>query len=606
VRDSTGTAVVGAASIEGTIVAADTSNSPIRRAMITLSGGGARGGGGGRGGRVTVSDDAGAFRFTQLPAGRYTIGASKPGWVATQYGAMRPGRGTGVTINLADGQQLAAVNMKMTHGAALTGTLFGDGKFLPQNVQLRAYSVQTIDGERRLSGQTGTVTYDERGVYRIYGLPPGDYVIGATFPSMGVDLRMATEEELLWAEQLLKRPPSITPTVTTSAPTSPDDPPPPPQGSRVGYAPVYYPGTLDPSQSDTITVHAAEERKGLDFPLRLLPTARIRGTVIDPDGRLLQNAQVVLGRTSKFAGLAGADPNETEVDARNGVYTLTDVAPGDYLLLARATVRAPAGPPGLPSMSAPGSPPRPPATDAVVWASVDVHVDGHDVSDQDLHLRPAMTVSGRLAFEDAPPPTSIERASVSLNPRPVGVSTPFGPPGAGVNADGTFAVTGVTPGRYAMTASSGPGAQSWSLKSVVVGGRDVTDSSLDVAPDQSVQGVVVTLTGLSTEVAGQLLDASGKPSADEFILIFTTNKTRWSIQSRWVARGRPDTDGHWRIANLPPGDYFVCALADLDPNDLNDPAFLEQIAASSFTITLGPGEKRTMDLKVGGRLDPRR
>jgi hypothetical protein len=609
-RDAAGTIVVGTASIAGVIVAADPAAPPIRRATITLNGGGGRAGGLGRGGRVTVSDDAGAFQFAALPEGRYTITAAKAGWVTTQYGATRPGRGGGVTINLADGQQLSSVRMKMTHGAAITGTLFADGRLLPQSVQMRALPVQTIDGDRRLSGQTGNATYDERGVYRIYGLPPGDYLIGAAFPSMGIDLRVATEEELLWAQQLLKRPPASSPIATastTNAAASPDDTAPPAPGGRVGYAPVYYPGTLDPAQAEIVTIHAAEERRNVDFPLRLLPTAAIKGTVFDPQGVTLQNAQVMITRTSRVTGADSSD----QAQMRNGVYVFPEVSPGEYTIIVRAMARGSmvggpgAPPPPPPPPGPPGSPsPQGPQAPTVLWASVDVHVDGRDISDQDLRLQPGMTISGRIVFEDGTPPAAAEHASLGLNVLPSGGNNPFGTPGATVNPDGTFVIAGVTPGRYAIHAGaagagSGPGVLNWNLKSVVIAGRDVTDSGFEVPPNQNLSAVTVSLTALSTEISGTLVDATGRPSADDYIVIFTANRTLWRPDSRWATRARPDSDGHWRIASLPPGNYYVCALTDLDPSDLSDPAFLAEIAPASFTIALAPGEKKTLDLKVG-------
>jgi hypothetical protein len=53
---------------------------------------------------------------------------------------------------------------------------------------------------------------------------------------------------------------------------------------------------------------------------------------------------------------------------------------------------------------------------------------------------------------------------------------------------------------------------------------------------------------------------------------------------------------------LPAGDYYVCALTDLDPSDLYDPAFLDQLAPVSFKITLADGEKKVQNLKLGGSL----
>jgi hypothetical protein len=67
-----------------------------------------------------------------------------------------------------------------------------------------------------------------------------------------------------------------------------------------------------------------------------------------------------------------------------------------------------------------------------------------------------------------------------------------------------------------------------------------------------------------------------------------------------VQQARPSTDGKYKLTGLPAGEYYVSAVTDLDPNDLADPVFLEQLAATSFKITLGDGEKKTTDLKLSG------
>ena len=52
----------------------------------------------------------------------------------------------------------------------------------------------------------------------------------------------------------------------------------------------------------------------------------------------------------------------------------------------------------------------------------------------------------------------------------------------------------------------------------------------------------------------------------------------------------PASDGTYKITGLPAGEYYVCALTDLDPNDLYDSAFLDQLVAGAFKITLAAGE----------------
>jgi hypothetical protein len=62
---------------------------------------------------------------------------------------------------------------------------------------------------------------------------------------------------------------------------------------------------------------------------------------------------------------------------------------------------------------------------------------------------------------------------------------------------------------------------------------------------------------------------------------------------------RPATDGGYRAADLPPGDYFVAAVRRAAPDAWLDPAFLERLVATAVRVTVGDGAPGTVDLRVG-------
>src|SRR5262245_46210560 len=81
----------GTGRISGVVRSADDARTPIRRAVVTVTGAVPA--------RSVVSDDAGRFTFERLPAGSFTITARKAAYLAAPYGARRPGR-TGVPVAL--------------------------------------------------------------------------------------------------------------------------------------------------------------------------------------------------------------------------------------------------------------------------------------------------------------------------------------------------------------------------------------------------------------------------------------------------------------------------------------------------------------------------
>ena len=73
----------GTGSLGGTIL--DTDKNPVARATVAIAGDMPLS-------RTGITDAAGRFLFTDLPAGRFTVTAEKGGYPSVSYGATRPNR----------------------------------------------------------------------------------------------------------------------------------------------------------------------------------------------------------------------------------------------------------------------------------------------------------------------------------------------------------------------------------------------------------------------------------------------------------------------------------------------------------------------------------
>jgi protocatechuate 3,4-dioxygenase beta subunit len=610
-RDVIAKPTTGTATIAGTVVTDEQNSRPIRRVTVLLS----IPGNAPSVPRVTATDDAGRFVFTRLPAGNYSAPrATRLGYVPVTYGEKRTG-GIGTPITLAEGQQFM-IAMKMLRGAVITGTVFDEGNRPAAQTSVRATQVRLVDGERTpVSSFNGTGgTTDDRGVYRIYGLPPGEYVVSAT-PRLQVsgDVRPITEDEIKWARQQLQ-PAGASPTAG-AAPAGASVMPPKP-GQAVAYTPVYYSGTTDAAAATLVTVTAGQERSGVDFGVQFVSTARISGTVVDQNGQPPSSAQINLVSRADSSMVMG-DPffmldtmmmmRPTVVD---GHFSLAGVRPGQYTLTARAAPRA--GGPGSPAPApAPangaGRGALPPAL--TLWASTDVSVDGTDQSDIALRLQPGMTISGRIAFDGSvlQPPADLAKVTIRLTaaPNPSGVTVSVNVPSAPASADGTFKLEGVTPGRYFLSASAPaatpvPGS-SWIVRSAMVGDVNAADRPFEVRPDEDIASAIISFTDKTAEISGTLQDAAGHPTPEFSIFLFPVDKAQWSQRSRRLRQPvRATTDGKFKFTNLLPGEYYMAALSDFEPNDYTKPAFLEQVTLSAIKITIAEGEKKVQDLKIAG------
>jgi len=155
------TARTGSGSISGVVVDGVT-GAPVRRVTVVAS----DQSGAINAQRVSVTEDDGRFVFRGLPAGRFVILGTKPTYLPTAYGVIKPMRPgstpTGTAIALADGQQFTDATLRITRGCVVTGVVRGtDGQPVRGATIAIAYATRApMTGDRVLSTlQTnGTVT----------------------------------------------------------------------------------------------------------------------------------------------------------------------------------------------------------------------------------------------------------------------------------------------------------------------------------------------------------------------------------------------------------------------------------------------------------------
>jgi hypothetical protein len=593
-------AAIGTATVAGTVTMAGTTQ-PARNVRVNLSGAELRGG------RSVITDDQGRFLFTALPAGRFSLSATKPGYVSVTYGQVRPGR-PGTPIQLADGQKFEA-GLQIPRGSVITGMVLDEhGEPAPQT-QVRVMRVVVQNGRRTLQVSNISMT-DDRGIYRAYNLLPGDYVVCATprnvnnpRPGGWVEVealqqsyeaaaRVNAEQARVIGERLAA--------VRTAMPQGDETAPP-------GYAPVCYPGSVAASAASAVTLNISEERPGIDFQLQLAPLARVEGTVVNSTGAQIRDVTVSLVDMQQLGFSMGNISARADSEGR---FRLLNVPPGQYRAVARTTI-APAPPPGQGPAAAQAQATRQMAVQAgrgrggqqemraepiTVWGAADVTVDGRLVSNLLLSLQRGISVTGQVAFEGSTtPPADLTRMRVTMSPTE---PSPFGgATAARVDASGRFTIPSVAPGLYRLTAT---GAGGWSTASAVIGGQDALDFPFEVKGTENLSGAVITLSDLQTELSGVVTDERNQPTAAYSLVAFPADPRYWTASSRRVQTTRPATDGRYTFRNLPPGEYLLAPVYDVEPGSTSDPAYLQQLEAASLRVRLQPGEKKAQDMRVGG------
>ena len=505
--------------------------------------------------RITTTDAEGRFAFATLPADRYLVAASKQPYLGAIAGARRPAR-PGTPVVVATGQTVEGVSIRLPMGAAISGTIAGDRGQPPGRIEVGLQQWRNQGGERVLTmARVISVSPEDGGRYRFYGLPPGEYVVVANWTDPGrAGRQLATAD----VDAALKgAPPAVDPTPASAAP------------------PVYFPGTLRAADSVPIVVAAGDDRQGVDFHFENAPPGRIEGSVSTTDGSSTTGVIVEISTsprspTARFSSL-GIGPD--------GNFGVSGMAPGSYLAIARG---------------------RGPTTGQ--FAAATVEVAGRDVARVVLTMRPALTLTGRLIFDGASAPSVTGRRvpiqALTSNTGNVAASL--------TDAAGVFSIQPVLPGRYLIGGPLSFGASldsvTWTLQSVTADGKDITDLPLDIV-DTAPKEIVVTYGDRYQELSGRLSNSSGAAVPDFAVIAFPANKAYWIAGSRRIVTARPGTNGEFvlsgpGLATLPAGDYLIAAVTDIDRNEQYDPAFLATLVASAVPVTLAPGGKTVQNLQI--------
>src|SRR6185369_7281852 len=116
-----------------------------------------------------------------LPPGRYSLVVDKAAYVKTYFGSKRPGQPPGTPVAVVAGQPAPAVTIKVLRGGVIAGTVRDWVGSPVASSQVTVKESILTNGRRRLVDVTNLrasqATTDDKGRYRFYGLPPGEYTV---------------------------------------------------------------------------------------------------------------------------------------------------------------------------------------------------------------------------------------------------------------------------------------------------------------------------------------------------------------------------------------------------------------------------------------------
>jgi hypothetical protein len=493
---------------------------------------------------ATISDNDGRYEFADLRPGRYRITATDMGFRTVEFGQRLP-TGRGGLITVAAGAVVDRVDLSIPRGSAIAGRIVDEYGDPVQNANIRVERVGWSGGRRRLLSANGIASRqtDDRGRFRISGLLPGRYVVGA----------VVGEAVPGWE--------------TADMP---------------GYLRTYFPGTAAAAGAQLVEITGGADALDADFALVHGRAATISGRVLTAAGELFEGA-VALIQSARSGAIA--TPVVRQRTRTGGTFEFARLPAGEYVIQT-ATSRE--------GRSVEGE-----------FGMLFVAVDGADATGLVIRMSVGSSITGRITFEGAAPPEETDAFDLSAEPAEIDLASLADNPTARAEVldDWTWRMGGLHGPRRLRVAGTPPG---WTLARIIASGVDVTDAVLPFGTrDQSLGDLEVVLTDRITEIAGAVVDDRGHPSLDATVVAFVDDSASWYAHTRFVKIADPGTDGTFAVRGLPAGSYLVAAINGTDVanigEELDNPGFLESLVAGATRVTLSEGQRVSLALRLLAR-----
>jgi hypothetical protein len=507
---------------------------------------------------TTLADAKGRFYFRNVPLGEIVVTAEKVGYFNGGYGQRRAS-GMPLPFSLPFGQAIPNMRIELYRGGVITGSILDAAGEPAVGIRVVALRRQFLGGEWKYGAADGADT-DDRGVYRIFGLMPGEYLI--TVPSADI---------------------------TVPAGRSPPVPTPLDEDSPASTFPtMFYAGTEQRLLSQSIVLRSGDVRYAADFTLPLIRTHRVVG-------RLTGESSAVANQRIRIvpldAGWESPDAIAETESTENGAFAFDRLPRGQYQLLA-GNVDASIRNATPPISTAEGVPVEP----VQFCARVGLVVQDEDLDMGGIEMQATPRLTGDILFErvmagpDTPLPPS--RVAIVIEPAESGLSR-----SATLYATGNrpFTISNLIPGDYFIRVDSLP--RGWFVKSITSGSTDGLNAPITIAGDE--MHATITLTTRGTEVIGTVRDSRMQLAAGAAIIIVPAvpaSGPAW-LPSR-TRETRASSSGVFTVRGLPPGEYLVLAIDDAAAEGWQDPRRLAALRPQATRFRLKDAETVSLVLTI--------
>jgi len=469
--------------------------------------------------RSARTDENGRFRFTGVAAGRYSVHGFAPGYASTEdksHSALEK------SLNIAEGEKVENIDIEIRRGGVISGRIT-DSQGHPvieetitlskrnRNNQPENYFTYTRSNNMYLT--------DDRGVYRIYGLPEGRYLVSVGYAQTRGSNRITS--------------------------------------SRTIYPRVFYPSVISESEAKAIEVSEGSEATNVDITISDPKETRdISGRVVDAGtGKPVPDVEVDISAISsdgRGMGISNGDKVQSESD---GAFRMFGVMPGKYQLLV---------------------PGRNENRGYVSDELMIIDISEADATGIELKVRRGTaSISGVVIIEGTNDPKVLAKLSQINVEADVGFAdqsiwSNVSSPPIEVNADGSFRISGLHVGKAKIEVSSPSDMRGIKVARIERNGTPAHEG-IEIGAGEHVNGVRVvlhyyvelTLRGAMKVVGGAMPAGYG----------FYATARRTDQNAQYEQLALIDERGQFVFENMAPGAYEI----GIDPFPHSFPHSIEEI-----------------------------
>jgi protocatechuate 3,4-dioxygenase beta subunit len=442
------------------------------------------------------TDEEGRYRFKGVAAGTYDVFPAAPALVLPKQGRYgQPGK----TVMVEVGESAEGVDFALTEGGVITGRVT-DAEGRPIVEETVSLNKTTEEGHtfRFIPHNYESLTTDDRGMYRVYGVPAGHYLVSVGAPA-GAARTVGNKSEY--------------------------------------YKNTFHPGVTDRAKAVSIEVKEGEETTGVDIIVgRPQKTYEITGRVVNSENKPLPGI--------KLGVIAHSEDGNSSTNTRGGwpsddkgVFRIEDALPGHYLIY----------PLNDPITNSFGEP-------------ISFDMKNKDVSDLEIKMSRGSIIDGVVVVEGindqglrgklsqlgVSAHVSLQDPSTALRGRP---SDWFA--SSQISGDGSFRVAGLPPGKAMIYLrwNSPSAPNEFTILRVERNGQDITNGMV-IGQGEQVTGMRVVIGAGSGAIRGQVKIEGGQLEGVRLTLYL-----RRAGGANFHRQTELDTNGRFAIEKLVEGDY---------------------------------------------------